>query len=183
MLGNISYHQYITTARLQINFTNRVKDMLKFAAQVSPPFPLIHSAGDSAAYPGFFFGSRIRIFSIQDPNLLHPGSRIRIKEIKYSYPKKWFLSTQKYDPGCLSRIRILDPDRDFLPIPDSGSKGQKKAPDPGSGSATLVGDPDVVETETFCLLYRSVPEPVSLFDVMSAVQLRSLFLNFPYYSL
>ena len=39
MLGNISYHQYITTARLQINFTNRVKDMLKFAAQVStPPF-------------------------------------------------------------------------------------------------------------------------------------------------
>jgi hypothetical protein len=35
MLGNISYHQYITTARLQINFTNRVKDMLKFAAQVS----------------------------------------------------------------------------------------------------------------------------------------------------
>ncbi len=125
MLGNISYHQYITTARLQINFTNRVKDMLKFAAQVSPPFPLIHSVGDSAAYPGFFFGSRIRFFPIQDPNLLHPGSRIRIKEIKYSYPKKWFLSTQKYDPGCLSRIRILDPDRDFLPIPDPGSKGQK----------------------------------------------------------
>ncbi len=40
MLGNISYHQYITTARLQINFTNRVKDMLKFAAQVSAPYPL-----------------------------------------------------------------------------------------------------------------------------------------------
>jgi hypothetical protein len=47
MLGNISYHQYITTARLQINFTNRVKDMLKFAAQVStPPFPLLPSVGD-----------------------------------------------------------------------------------------------------------------------------------------
>ncbi len=52
------------------------------------------------------------------------------------------------DPGCLSRIRffstpdpgsglfIPDPDADFYPsrIPDPGVK---KAPDPGSGSATL----------------------------------------------
>jgi len=29
---------------------------------------------------------------------------------------------------------LLDPDLDFLPIPDPGVK---KAPDPGSGSATL----------------------------------------------
>ena len=30
---------------------------------------------------------RIRIFSISDPNFLHPGSRIRIKEFKYFNPK------------------------------------------------------------------------------------------------
>jgi hypothetical protein len=70
---------------------------------------------------------------IPDPNCLHPGSRIRIKEFKYFNPKKWFLSSRKYDPGCSSRIP--DPDPDFLPIPDPGVK---KAPDPGSGSATLV---------------------------------------------
>jgi hypothetical protein len=45
------------------------------------------------------------------------------------------------DPGSdffPSRIRffsIPDPDPDFLPIPDAGVK---KAPDPGSGFATLV---------------------------------------------
>jgi hypothetical protein len=32
--------------------------------------------------------SRIRLFSIPDPNCLHPGSRIRIKEFKYVNPKK-----------------------------------------------------------------------------------------------
>ena len=37
------------------------------------------------------------------------------------------------------QVFILDPDLDFLkPIPDTVSKGQK-APDPGSGSATLTG--------------------------------------------
>jgi hypothetical protein len=84
-----------------------------------------------------FFPSRI-----PDPNCLHPGSRIRIKEIKYfnpKKPKKWFLSSRKYDPGCSSRIP--DPDADFLPIPDPGVK---KAPDPRSGSATLLAcDNDV----------------------------------------
>ncbi len=90
----------------------------------------------SVADPGCL--SRIRLFSIPDrgsdvfpsripdPNCLHPGSRILIKEFKYFYPqksKKWFLSSKKYDPGCLSRI------------PDPGVK---KAPNPGSGSATLV---------------------------------------------
>jgi hypothetical protein len=46
-----------------------------------------------------------------------------------------FLSSKKYDPGCSSRIP--DPDADFLPswIPDPGVK---KAPNPGSGSATLL---------------------------------------------
>ena len=67
-----------------------------------------------------FFPSRI-----PDPNCLHPGSRIRIKELKYFNPKKWFLSFRKYDPGCSSRIP--DPDADFLLIPDPGVK---KAPDP-----------------------------------------------------
>ncbi len=76
--------------------------------------------------------SRIRLFPIPDPNCLHPGSRIRIKEFRYFNPKKWFLSSGKYDPGCSSRIP--DPDADFLPIPDPGVK---KAPGPGSGSATL----------------------------------------------
>jgi hypothetical protein len=80
-------------------------------------------------------GSRIRLFSIPDPNCLHPGSRLRIKEFKYFYAKKWFLSSRKYDPGCSSRIP--DPDANFLPIPDPGSRGQKG---PGSGSATLVVD-------------------------------------------
>jgi hypothetical protein len=37
--------------------------------------------------------------------------------------KKWFLSSKKYDPGCSSRIP--DPDADFLPISDPGSRGQK----------------------------------------------------------
>ncbi len=77
-------------------------------------------------YPGSdFFPSRI-----PDPNCLHPGSRIRIKEFKYfnpKKPKKWFLSSWKYDPGCSSRIP--DPDADFLPILDPRSRGQK-----GTGS-------------------------------------------------
>ncbi len=77
-----------------------------------------------------FFQSRIRIFSIPDPNFFHPGSRIQIKEFKYFYPKKWFLCSWKYDPGCSFRIRILT----FYP---SWIQGSKKAPDPGSGSATL----------------------------------------------
>jgi hypothetical protein len=59
--------------------------------------------------------SRIRIFSISD--------RICIKEFKYVFqPGKGFLSSRKYDPGCSSWIRIPDPNPDFLPIPDPGSK-------------------------------------------------------------
>jgi hypothetical protein len=54
-----------------------------------------------------YFGSRIRIFSIPDPNFFHPRSeffpsRIRIKELKYCNPNKWFLRSRKYDPGCSS---------------------------------------------------------------------------------
>jgi hypothetical protein len=66
---------------------------------------------------------------IPDPTFFHPGSRIHIEEFKYFNPKKSFLSSRKHDPGCSSRIRIPDPDPDFLPIPDPGVK---KATDPGS---------------------------------------------------
>ncbi len=74
---------------------------------------------------------------IPDPTFFHPGSelspsRIRIKEFKYFNPKKWFLSSRKYIPGCSSRIRMLT----FYPFraPDPVVK---KVPDPGSGSADL----------------------------------------------
>ncbi len=55
-----------------------------------------------------FFLSRIRIF----------WSRIRIKEFEYFDPKKWFIISRKYDPGCSSRIRILT----FYPSRIQGSK-------------------------------------------------------------
>ncbi len=58
------------------------------------------------------------------------------QEFKYFNPKKWFSKVSEIrlvvHPGSGSRIRILT----FYPpwIPD---QGVKKAPDPGSGSATL----------------------------------------------
>jgi len=69
-----------------------------------------------------FLPSRNQIFSIT-------GSRIRIQEFKYFNPKKWFLSSQKYDPGCSSRILIFYPSR----IPDSEVK---KGPVPTSLKGT-----------------------------------------------
>ncbi len=78
----------------------------------------------SVADPGCFSRSWV-----PDPTFFHPEY-----EFKYFNPKKWFLSSRKYDPGCSSRIPITDPDPDFLPIPDPGVK---RAPYPGSGSATL----------------------------------------------
>jgi hypothetical protein len=81
----------------------------------------------SVADPGCL--SRIRLFSIPDPNCLHPGSRIRIKEFKYfnppKKPKKWFLSSRKYDTGCSSRIRMLI----FYPSRIQGPK-RHRIPDP-----------------------------------------------------
>jgi hypothetical protein len=116
----------------------------------------------SVADPGCL--SRIRLFSIPDPTFFHPGSelfpsRIRIKELKYFNPKKWFLSSRKYD-GCSSRIP--DPDLDFLPrvsnphwfnadpdtdpdptffliaVSDSGSRSRIRIPDPDPGSGSRV---------------------------------------------
>ncbi len=57
-------------------------------------------------------------FSVADPDppdqhvFGPPGSelspsRIRMKEFKYFNPKKWILSSRKYDPGCSSRIWML----------------------------------------------------------------------------
>jgi hypothetical protein len=83
----------------------------------------------SVADPGCF------CFYIPDPNFFHSGSRIRVKEFKYcNPPKKCYLSSQKYDPGCSSRIRILI----FLPIPDPGVK---KAPDPDPHHGPQARDP------------------------------------------
>jgi hypothetical protein len=83
---------------------------------IRPTSPTSDILAISAADPGCLY--RIRIFS-------YPGSRIRLKEFKYFNPKKWFLSTQKYDPGFSSQIQILIfyPSRILDP-------GVKKAPDP-----------------------------------------------------
>jgi hypothetical protein len=71
--------------------------------------------------PNFFhLGSRIR-------NFFYPKSRIRIKEFKLFNPTNLFLSSQKHDRGCSSRIRILI----FYP---SRIQGVKKAPYPGSAT-------------------------------------------------
>jgi hypothetical protein len=79
-------------------------------------------------------GSRIRLFSIPDPgselSIPDPGSTS--KNLSIFNPKKWFLSSRKYDPGCSSRIP--DPDADFLSIPDPRSRIQRskrhRIPDP-----------------------------------------------------
>jgi hypothetical protein len=61
---------------------------------------------------------------------------MHIKEFKYFNNKKWFLSSQKYDQGFPSLIRIPDLDPDFLPIPDPdtgfqiANPGIKKTHDP-----------------------------------------------------
>jgi hypothetical protein len=84
-----------------------------------------------------FFPSRIRTVSIPDPG----SSSKNLSILTPKKAKKWFLSSKKYDSGSSSGIP--DPDADFLPprIPDPGVK---KAPNPGSVSATLLlADPGV----------------------------------------
>ncbi len=74
---------------------------------------------------------------ILDPGseFFNPGSLLYIKEFKYFKPNYSFISSRKYDPGCSSRIMIFYRSRiRIFPIPDPGFK---KAPDPGSGSATM----------------------------------------------
>ncbi len=54
----------------------------------------------------------VSLSRIPDPNFFyplyeffHPGSQIRLKEFKSFNPKKWFLSSRKFDLGCWSRIQ------------------------------------------------------------------------------
>ncbi len=72
-------------------------------------------------------GSRIAnpIFSIPDPGLTRSRIRIRIEEFKYSQLKTEIKSWLWIFFHSRSRIRILDP-------------GSNKAPNPGSGSTTLL---------------------------------------------
>jgi hypothetical protein len=56
----------------------------------------------------------------------HPGA-------KFFHPKKWFLSSGKYDPDCSSRIRILT----FYPSRNQGSK-RHRILDPGSATLSLI---------------------------------------------
>ncbi len=89
------------------------------------------------AYPECLYRFPDPNFSIPDPNFSIPDpgskiSRIRIKEFRFFWPKKLFLSSRKNYLGCssrilipdpdffLSRIRILDPD--FFPFRIHGSK-------------------------------------------------------------
>jgi hypothetical protein len=69
----------------------------------------------------------------QIPNVFHPRSEFFPSRITDPHQRIYAispnLSSQKYDPDCSSRIRILI----FSPIPDPGVK---KAPD--HGSATLL---------------------------------------------
>jgi hypothetical protein len=74
---------------------------------------------------------------IPDPNFFHQGSPIRIKEFKYFNPKIGFQALGNMilvvHSGSGSRIRVLT----FYPSRIQDPR-VKKAPDPGSGSATLV---------------------------------------------
>ncbi len=93
-------------------------------------------------------GSKFFPSWIPDPRFEFFPSRAldpeRISKNLIIWTKKWFLSSQKYDPGFPSWIRIPDLDPDFLPIPhpNPGSQipnpGIKKVTDPWS----LIQDPD-----------------------------------------
>ncbi len=87
------------------------------------PQPLLAVSRIQYVYPG----SLIWIFSIPGPNFFHPGRRICIKEFEYFNPK--IVSKLSEISGLL----VPDPDPDFLPIPDSGSRGQK-----GTGSRVRI---------------------------------------------
>jgi hypothetical protein len=91
-----------------------------------------HDSKCSVADPGCL--SRSGMF-IPDPTFFHPGPDLSSSQIPNPHltiltpkqPKKWFLSSRKYDPGCSSRIRMLT----FYPsrIPDTGVQ-KARIPDP-----------------------------------------------------
>jgi hypothetical protein len=68
-----------------------------------------------------------------------PGSGSASKNLSIFNSKKRFLSSRKNDVTCSSRIQIH-----IFPIPDPGVK---KAPDPGSGSSTLVGRSPIYDAD------------------------------------
>jgi len=86
---------------------------------------------------------------IPDPNFFQPGSRIHIK--KYFNPK---INTKLSE--ILSGL-FVHPATDFLPIPDSGSRGQKgtgsriRIRNTGRSTTDLTGP----ETIFFLLLIKS----------------------------
>jgi hypothetical protein len=92
-----------------------------------------------------------------DPTFFHPGSASKNLSIltPKKKTKKMVSKPGKYDPGCSSRIWMLT----FYPsrIPDPGVK---KAPDPGSGSATLssrMKEPNItVSRQTFDLVKSDI---------------------------
>jgi hypothetical protein len=106
----------------------------------------------SVADPGCLSRIPDRNFSIRDPILFHPGSRIRIKNLSILTQKN-FLSSRKYDPGYSSRVRILI----FLPIPDNGSRGQK-----GTGSR-------IRNTGSIYIVHKSVQPNFHLNHFLSTV--------------
>jgi hypothetical protein len=75
-------------------------------------------------------------------DFFHPGSRVKkipdngsaSKNLSIFNPQKFFLCSQKYDPGCSSQIRIF-----IFTHPGCQIQGFKKAPYPGS--ATLILKP------------------------------------------
>jgi hypothetical protein len=90
----------------------------------------------SVAVPGCLSRIPEQNFFYPGSEFFHPGSR------EYFNQKNWFISSRKDDPGCSSRMRILF----FLPIPNFEVK---KAPDPGSGSASLLSPNPMMEL-TWC---------------------------------
>jgi hypothetical protein len=76
--------------------------------------------------------------SIPDPNFFHPGSRVKKIPDPGSAPKNLSIFNPKNCFKALGNM-IRDVHHDFLSIEDirTSDPGVKKAPDPGSGSATL----------------------------------------------
>ncbi len=76
-----------------------------------------------------FFPSRIRIFSIPDPNFFHPRSAS--KNVSILTPTNFSKHSEIW-----SGLFIPDPDHDFYPSQIPGSK-RHRIPDPGSGTLVV----------------------------------------------
>jgi hypothetical protein len=59
-----------------------------------------------------------------DKKISDPESWSAAKSLSIFNPKKLFLSSRKYDPGCASRTRIPDPDLDFISRAQKGTGSQ-----------------------------------------------------------